>query len=105
MTITVILKILSYLAPAGAVAFFFIRHNIKKNQEHQKELDGKDGVIHSLRDEILQIIEIQAEVKDIEEQNKAIKKAIADNPDIDSAYADRLSDMPKRNRRRTSKDS
>jgi len=100
MMVTLILKILSYLAPAGIVAFFFIRNNIKKNREHKKELDAKDAAITGLRNDIVNIIEIQGDIKDVDEQNKAIKKIITDSPDIDSAYADRLPDIPRKRTKR-----
>jgi len=100
MTFISVLKIISYLLCAGVPSFFFLRNNIKKNREHKKELDAKDVTITGLRDDIVKIIEIQGDIKDVDEQNKSIKKIITDSPDIDSAYADRLPDMPRKRAKR-----
>lgn len=97
MTFLTVLKILSYILCAGVPSFLLLRNNKKKLHE-------RDATITNLRNEIVNIIEVQGDLKDVEEQNKAIKKIITDSPDIDSAYADRLPDMP-RKKSRSNKDA
>lgn len=98
-TISIILKILPYLLSAGIPSFFFIRAMVRKNRSHKNDLEEKNKTIKSLRDQIVEMALLEGEKKDVDNQGKNIKKGIANSNDIDTAYADRLPDMPRKSRK------
>lgn len=107
MSFITILKIASYVLTAGVPVLLWIRSSIKKRKDHQKAIEMKESTIKSLRRQIVEMVELEGDKKDVEKKRKRISKKISNMSDneLGIAYANKLPDMPGKATRRTNKKS
>ncbi len=94
---TILLKLLPYTISGILVGIGAIYLYLKQRGKYKKQLNEKQETIVSLRGQILQMVELEAEQSEVQEQNKRINTKIIDNSvDIDESYNDKLRDFPTR---------
>lgn len=101
MSLAIIPYIITFLVPViGAIVGFF-----KVNKKHREEIDEHKGIEKSLREQIVDMVELQAEVGKVEKKSKKIKKDLDNmsDDDLNIAYSEQLPDMPKKRSRSNKK--
>lgn len=103
MGIITIIKIIGIVLGASSISAlisgFIVK--IKSNKKHQIEIDQHKEVEKSLRSQIVDMIENQAEVNKVEKQSKQIKKDLKNMSDdeLNINYANSVQKLPKKRTR------
>ncbi len=98
MSLAIISYIIVFLIPlSGSIVGYF-----KLRKKHNKEIDEHKEIEKSLRKQIVDMVENQAEVNKIDRQGKQIKKDLKNmsDDDLNINYANKLHNMPKKRSRK-----
>lgn len=75
----IILKLLPYILCAVIPSFFFIRNNINRARDHETEIEEKNKITQSLRDQIVDMALTEGKKTEIRnKQNEKENDIIAD---------------------------
>lgn len=99
MNITLILCIVSFLIPVIGSIFGYY----KLRKKHLIEIEEHKNIAKSLRSQIVDMVENQAEVNKVERKSKQIKKDIKNMSDdeLGIAYSQQLPNNPKKRSRKS----